>query len=79
MLVFGLGVVLVPIGAGMLFVPQQPCSAEERATKPAAACSTHDVQRDGAVLGALGLTGVWLGRMSLAARRKSSAWDRSWR
>ena len=77
--VFAIGVALVPIGAGMLFVPQQPCTAEERASKPPAACSTHDIRRDGAILGAIGLAGVWFGRMSIAARRKTSAWDRSWR
>jgi uncharacterized protein YjeT (DUF2065 family) len=77
--VFAAGVVLVPIGLGMTLVPSDPCDAQEQATKPAAACSTDSTRRDGAILVGVGIAAVWTGRMSLAARRKSSAWDRSWR
>lgn len=77
--VFALGVCLTPIGAGMAIYPQDPCDSVERARKPASECSTDPVRRDGLVLSVLGLTGVWLGKESLASRRKSSAWDRSWR
>lgn len=76
---FALGVCLTPIGLGMAAFPQDPCDSVERAQKPASACSTDPVRRDGVILSVLGLTGAWLGKESLAARRKSSAWDRSWR
>lgn len=76
---FALGVCLTPIGAGMALVPQNPCNSVEQARKPASECSTGPVRREGVILGGLGLAGVWFGREPLAARRKSSAWDRSWR
>lgn len=76
---FALGVCLTPIGLGMAAFPQDPCDAQERTSKPASECSTEPVQRDGVILSVLGLAGVWLGKETLAARRKSSAWDRSWR
>jgi hypothetical protein len=77
--VFAIGVVLVPIGLGMAVDPPERCDAAERVAKPAAACSTDATRREGAVVAGLGLAAVWVGRMSLAARRKTSAWDRSWR
>ena len=76
--IFGIGVVLMPVGLGMLFVPQEQCHPNADPNKPDV-CSTADVRREGAVISGVGFAGVWFGRMSLAARRKSSAWDRSWR
>ena len=76
--VFGIGVVLLPVGLGMLFVPQKQCEPNADPDKPDV-CSTREVRTQGAIIAGVGFTGVWVGRMPLAARRKSSAWDRSWR
>ena len=75
--VFGFGVCMAPIGGGMAFAPQEPCTASYAAAHPQEDCSTTPTRIQGAVIGILGLAGAWWGREPLEARRKSSAWDQA--